>query len=174
MIKKLLISTLAFSLVLLINMSSRADDVNSTIVVQDYGFPNIEYYPQIIHVNTGDTLHLTIKNNRRYDIRVYVPSYNLSQIVPKNELAKFELSMKDPISRNIWFEFSVPDGKKVPGYIVVDNYQPPMATVCSKPVDTSGLDKIINYSTEFSYPEKPGPVIAPHPTGKAAPVRGYW
>jgi len=176
MLKKLLISTLAFASVLLINMSARAADVNTSILIQDYDFPNIQFYPQVIHVNTGDVIHLTVKNSRRFETRIFIPSYNLSQLIPKDNLAKFDLSVDNPTSRNIWFEISIPDGKKIPGYIIVDNYQVPMSTICSKPVDTSGLDKIINYSTDFSYPAKPEPVYAPHPhpTGKAAPVKGYW
>lgn len=177
MLKKLLASTLALATVFTtLSSSVKAADISRTIYVTEGNYPNIWYYPQVFHVNEGDTLHFTIKNTRQGDTRIFIPAYNQSQIIFKNSLAQLNLSFCNPISKHIWFEISSLNGKKIPGYFVVDNYQPPLSPVCSKPIDPNslaGLNSIINYSTEVNYPPKDEPVYCA-PKKARHTVRGRW
>lgn len=174
MFKKLLVSTLAILTIFSIATSAKAADVYGTIDVTGGQYPNIEFYPRTLHVNQGDTLHLTVRNTRLGYTRIFMPAFNLDQEIPKSAVAKLDLCIANPISKVMWFQISSLSGEKVPGYIITTNYQVPIVNVAPKVFDTSPLNKIINYNKDFCYPEKKEPSYGCPAGKKCPPVRGYW
>ena len=152
--------------------SSAGAELYETIEVTSNQSQNISYYPRTLHVNQGDTVHLTIKNSRTDFTRFFMPAFNIDQEIPKNNVAKIDFCVVNPIAKNMWFEINSVSAKKVPGLMIVENYQTPIATACpSRCIDVSVLNDIINYSKNYCYLEKQPPQYkAPAPSG----VRGYW
>ncbi|MFH0702729.1 MAG: cupredoxin domain-containing protein [bacterium] len=170
MLRKFLASTLSFAAFLTFAASSNAAEIYKTIDITSRGYPYIDFYPRSIHLNKNDTLHLTIKNTKEGCTRLFIPSLKFNQKIPKNSAAQLDLCIANPIDKVMWFQISSLDADKIPGYLIVDNYQAPMANVKSKAIDVSALDNIINYSTEFSSPEKEEPMYRKTPQH----IRGYW
>lgn len=172
MLKKLLFGTLALATIFTINAPSKAADVYETINITSYTYPNVNYFPRTLHVNQGDTLHLTVKNTVRGDVRLFMPAFNLAQDIPKGNVAIFDLCISTPIDDNMWFNISSLDAKQIPGHMITNNYQVPNANIASRTIDTSALNDIINYNKSFCYDQKAEPKY----TGGASKVkvRGYW
>lgn len=174
MLKKLMISGIALAASVTFAAASFAADVYRTIDIENFDHPNITYHPQAIYINTGDTLHLAIRNPREEYTRIFMPAISLDQEIPKDNIATLDICFSNPTDDVMWFQISSVGGEKIPGYVVVKDFKVPNANVVSKTVDTSALAPIINYSTAFNFPEKPEPKYRPQPAGAAAPVRGYW
>jgi|GEM_PF-2988725 len=149
--------------------SSAGAELYETIEVTSNQSPNINYYPRTLHVNQGDTVHLTIKNARTDYTRFFMPAFNIDQEIPKNQIAKIDFCVTSPTSKNLWFEINSISAKKVPGLMIVENYQTPVALCPSRCIDVSVLKDIINYSKNYCYLEKEPPK---YKTPSA--VRGYW
>ena len=174
MFKKLLGITLAIAASIAISSPSKAADVYQTIDVIGYQYPHIEFYPKAIYVNQGDNLHLTVRNTRISNARLYIPGFNLDQDIWKGHVAKFDLCIASPYSKDLWFSNASISGKREPGYIVVNNFRiPPTQLPSSRIIDTSSLNTIINYNKDYCYqPNQPLGGAAPIQHKK--PVRGYW
>lgn len=174
MLKKFLISILSIAAAVGIATSANAADVYQTIEVTSEGYPNINFYPRTLHVNQGDTLHLTIRNAREGYTRIFMPAFNLDQDIPPANVAQLDMCIANPIDETMWFQISSIDADKIPGTIVTSNYCTPTVQSTCKNIDISVLNPIINYSKEYCYAEKAEPAYrAPAgPTGGA--VRGYW
>ena len=175
MLKKFLISFIAIAASLAISASANAADVYQTIDVTSNGYPNINFYPRTLHVCQGDTLHLTVRNTRTGYTRIFMPAFNLDQDIAPQDVARFDFCVANPIGKNMWFEISSIDAKKVPGTLVTNNYQIPVVSTTPRIIDVSVLNDIINYNKEFCYSEKAEPqyrTSKPCPTGGA--VRGCW
>ena len=172
MLKKLLFGTIALAAIFTINLPSKAADVYETIQVTGYTYPNVNYFPRSLHVNQGDTLHLTVKNTERGDVRIYMPAFNLAQDISKGNVATFDLCISSPIDDNMWFTISSIDAKQIPGHMITSNYQVPNANMASRTIDTSALNDIINYNKNFCYDQKAEPKYV----GGASKVRvrGFW
>ena len=152
--------------------SARADDVYQTIDVFEGQYPNINFQPRTLHINQGDTLHITVRNTRTGFTRIFMPSINLTQDIAPGNRAIFDICISNPTAKTMWFQISSPAAKKVPGYIVVNNFQVPRVADSGKVVDISALDNIINYSKEYCYAEKENPkynLSEPRPE-----VKGCW
>lgn len=172
-LKKLLISALAIAATVGITSSANAADVYQTIEVTSNGYPNVNFYPQTLHVCQGDTLHLTIKNTREGFTRIFMPAFNLDQDIPPGNVAQLDMCVANPIDETMWFQISALDSKKINGNIITHNYQVPVVAVTPKQIDLSVLDPIINYSKEYCYADKEEPIYR-QPTTPSGPVRGYW
>ncbi|MDD3013180.1 MAG: hypothetical protein PHC34_05705 [Candidatus Gastranaerophilales bacterium] len=149
--------------------SSAGAELYETIEVISNQSPNINYYPRTLHVNQGDTVHLTIKNARTDFTRFFMPAFNIDQEIPKNGIAKIDLCVTNPTAKNMWFEINSLTAKKVPGLMIVENYQTPVTMCKSRCIDVTALNDIINYSKNYCYLEKESPRYKT-PSG----VRGYW
>lgn len=171
MLKNLLI--LIFSFVVAVNIftSVNAAEVYQTIQVTEAQYPNINYYPRTLHINQGDTLHLSVKNTIGGYSRIFMPAINLDQDIAPGNVAQFDICFANPISKDMWFQISSPGAKKVPGHIITENFQIPIVCAPTTTADLSALDNIINYSKEYCYSEKEAPKYNLCP-GK--PVKGCW
>ncbi|EKE04447.1 MAG: hypothetical protein ACD_20C00077G0004 [uncultured bacterium] len=172
-LKKLLISALAIAATVGITSSANAADVYQTINIDSNSYPNINFYPRTVHVQQGDTLHLTIKNTREGYTRIFMPAFNLDQDIPPGNVAQLDMCIANPIDDTMWFQISSVDAEKIPGTMVVHNYCPPTVQTTTTPIDISVLDPIINYSKEYCYADKEEPVYR-QPAPSTGPVRGYW
>lgn len=173
MFKKILLAVTALSMVLTMGSAAKAADLYKTVRINELQYPTqINVYPRVIYLNQNDTLHLTVYGARQTDTRIFMPSFNIDQVIPKFKNATLDLCFANPTSKVIWMQISAVDGKKIPLQIVINDFKIPIAQACSKEVDTSALNSIINYSTAFNYPDKAEPSYR---TGAAAPyIRGKW
>jgi hypothetical protein len=172
-LKKLLVSALAVAATFSIASSANAADVYQTINVDSNGYPNINFNPRTIHVCKGDTLHLTVRNARQGTTRIFMPTYNLDQIIPPGNVAQLDMCIANPISKTMWFHIASIDAEKIPGTIVTNNFAVDIVDASATPIDLSVLDPIINYSKEYCYADKDEPVYRPAQPSRE-PVRGYW
>lgn len=145
-------------------------EVYETIDVMTNQGLNINYYPKTLHVCQGDTLHLTVRNDRTHHTRFFMPSFNIDQDIPKGGVATFDLCVANPSAKNLWYSISTVSAKNIPGLMVVSNFQTPVVMTPSRNIDTSVLSSIINYSKDYCYSEKQPPVYK----APSAGVRGYW
>jgi len=151
----------------------KAADVYEKIEITEMQYPNINFFPRALHLNQGDTLHITVKNLRQGFSRIFIPALNLDQDIAPGAVVNLNVCLAEPIAKLMWFQISSVNGKSVPGYILVSNYETPTACGNSRIVDTSILSDIINYNKNYCYEEKSEPVYKRQYSG-AAPVRGYW
>ena len=173
MFKKALLAVTAIAMFLTISSAAKAADLYKTIRVNELQYPTqINVYPRVIYLNQNDTLHLTVYGARQTDTRIFIPSFNIDQVIPKFKNATLDLCFANPTSKVMWMQISAVDGKKIPLQIVINDFKIPIVETPSKAVDTSALNSIINYSTAFNYSDKEEPSYR---TGAAAPyVRGKW
>ena len=172
MFKKLLATILIIFASIAVCSTAKAADVYQTIEIRGYQYPHIDFYPKAIYVNQGDSLHLTLKNTRISNVRIFMPAFNLDQDVPKGHVAKIDLCIASPISKNMWFDIASISGKREPGLIVINNYKIPNSSLASRTIDTSILSNIINYNKDYCY-QPNVPLRGAAPVQKK-PVRGYW
>jgi hypothetical protein len=174
-LKKLLVPFLAVAASIVVANTVKAADVYQTINVIGGQYPNIDFYPRTLHVNQGDSLHLTIKNTRLGFTRIFMPAFNLDQDMAPGSVVQLDTCIANPIAKNMWFQISSLGAENVPGTIVTTNYQTPVVATTPRIIDVSVLDPIINYSKEYCFSEKAEPKYytqKPCPTGAA--VRGCW
>lgn len=157
------------------SLNSSGAEVYETIEITSNLSPNINFYPRTLHVNQGDTVHLTIRNARTDNTRIFMPSFNIDQEIPKNSTAKIDLCLSNPISKDLWFQINSLTAKKIPGLMVVENFKTPVVAAQSRNIDVSVLNDIINYSKDYCYLEKQPPQYqTPVQSAPSAGVRGYW
>lgn len=156
------------------SLNSAGAEVYETIEITSNLSPNINFYPRTLHVNQGDTVHLTVRNARTDNTRIFMPSFNIDQEIPKNTTAKIDLCISNPISKDLWFQINSLTAKKIPGLMVVENFKTPVVTAQSRNIDVSVLNDIINYSKDYCYLEKQPPQYKTPSHAPSAGVRGYW
>lgn len=175
MVKKSLSILFSVASALLITLQANAADVYQTINVTGFSgnYSRVDFSPRATHVKQGDTLHLTINNNRITDTRFFMPTFNIDQVIPKTGIAKIDICIANPVSELSWFSISAVDGDRVPGYLVTENFRVPTVSAAANIVDASVVNSAINYSKDYCYPSKSEPK---YKTSKKTDnkVRGYW
>ncbi|MCK7527886.1 MAG: hypothetical protein MZV64_64905 [Ignavibacteriales bacterium] len=134
-------------------MNANAADVYQTIDVVGGQYPNIDFYPRALHINQGDTLHLTIRNTRTGYTRIFMPAFNLSQDIPPGNVAQVDLCVSNPIDKSMWFQISSLESDKVRGNIIVNNYCVPVVQLPQRTFNLAALDPLLITAANIAMPK---------------------
>lgn len=166
MFKKVMLSIFVMGLVCIFCPKLFAQTTTSNTPLQVYSDDLVS--PLNFDVKMGETLNLDIQNKTFNEVTFEVPLMNVSVTIDKNSKAVVPVNFTNPSAKNVWFIVKQQGGNNKTGQFIVTDYAVKVPTSDVNSIDTSSLKDIINYSTAFTYDEKPEPVYsAPAPNASS-------